>query len=118
MIVQTTTPVTHEDALPTLKRLKDLPGFVYGYMTERAGQLELVTLFKCRNGQPHESQRRVLEIRANPAGIMAVRAGLNLDELTPDMFRDTPTEELKPGVFFNPATNTGMIVCGPLIDPR
>jgi len=70
MIIQTTTSfddlVTAQDSL---EGLKELPGFIFGYLLlpNTANQKhDVVTIFKCSGNTPAQRQRRVNDIRSQP----------------------------------------------------
>ena len=77
MIIETTTPFNNSLAAQrSLDHLKNLPGFILGYVTlteQQAQEFHVVTLFKCYSVPDlPRHQRHIIEFRANPAGILAV----------------------------------------------
>jgi len=83
MIIETTTPFNNtEDAEDTLAGLKEVPGFILGYVTaneKQPQQFHVVTLFDCNhatNKLPRQ-QRQITDFRSNPSAILKVRPTLN-----------------------------------------
>ncbi len=70
MIIQTTTSfddlVTAQDSL---EGLKELPGFIFGYLllpNTPSQKHDVVTIFECSGDTPAQRQRRVNDIRSQP----------------------------------------------------
>lgn len=79
MIIETTTPFTNpEDAEDSLAGLKELPGFILGYVSSTHKNLHtfhVVTLFECTSATDSlpRQQRRIIEFRSNPTKVLALR---------------------------------------------
>ena len=83
MIIQTTTPFNNsQDAQDSLAGLKEVPGFILGYVTateKEPQQFHVVTLFDCNhvtNELPRQ-QRQIIDFRYNPSAILRVRPTLH-----------------------------------------
>lgn len=83
MIIETTTPFNNtEDAEDSLAGLKEVPGFILGYVTaneKQPQQFHVVTLFDCNhttNTLPRQ-QRQIIDFRSNPSAILKVRPTLH-----------------------------------------
>jgi hypothetical protein len=83
MIIETTTPFNNtEDAQDSLAGLKEIPGFILGYVTatgKHPQQFHVVTLFDCNhatNELPRQ-QRQIIDFRSNPSAILKVRPTLH-----------------------------------------
>ncbi len=78
MIIETTTPFTNpEDAEDSLAGLKELPGFILGYVSSNKTlhTFHVVTLFECTSvtdSLPRQ-QRRIIEFRSNPTKVLTLR---------------------------------------------
>lgn len=77
MIIETTTPFNNSlEAQRHLDHLKNVPGFILGYVSlteQQTQEFHLVTLFKCYSvPELPTHQRHIIEFRANPAGILTV----------------------------------------------
>jgi hypothetical protein len=79
MIIETTTPFTNpEDADDSLAGLKELPGFILGYVSsthKKPSHIPRVTLFECTSVTDSlpKQQRRIIEFRSNPTKVLALR---------------------------------------------
>jgi hypothetical protein len=71
MLIQTTTKFDNcLDAQDSLRGLKDLPGFCYGYITEQNAQkFEVITIIKCQSGDPAPTQKHVIDFCSGTNGI-------------------------------------------------
>ena len=78
MVIETTIPFNNSlDAQRSLDRLKNLPGFILGYVTlteqQQAQEFHVVTLFQCNSvAELPRDQRHLIEFRANPVGFLNV----------------------------------------------
>lgn len=82
MIIETTTPFNNtEDAQDSLAGLKEVPGFILGYVTatrQQPHQFHVVTVFDCNhatNALPRQ-QRQLIDFRSNPSAIQTLRPTL------------------------------------------
>ena len=82
MIIETNTPFNNtEDAQDSLAGLKEVPGFILGYVTatgQQPQQFHVVTLFDCNhatNALPRQ-QCQLIDFRSNPSAILKVRPTL------------------------------------------
>ena len=88
MIIETTTPFNNtEDAEDSLAGLKEVPGFILGYVTANEKlpqQFHVVTVFDCNhptNKLPSQ-QRQIIDFRFNPSAILTVRPTLHSSTTT------------------------------------
>ncbi len=83
MFIQTTTNFNDSlDAMDSLKGLKEVPGFCFGYITEQDSEkFEVITMFNCQQGTPGQGQKHVIEIRSNPEGMLAAKIKPTPDNL-------------------------------------
>ena len=79
MIIETTTPFSkREDAEDSLAGLKEVPGFILGYVSsthKTPHTFHVITLFECTSftdSLPRQ-QRHIIEFRSNPTRVLALR---------------------------------------------